>query len=618
MPRTRSLFLAIAVAAVGACYSSEYEQPMPTPVGKDQAPVGPSRNYGETVHADHMPPPISGGTLAISRDGTRAFVADSDRDRVFIVDLENDKLLHDIALNVDDEPGRVIEGETGRVYVALRRGGAVVTIDPVAGTILERRAVCTMPRGLAWDAEVSKLHVACAAGELVTLPATGAEGMRVLQLSEDLRDVVVKGDHILVSHFRHTELLVLDRDGKEIAHPRLRPVALNSTAIFDPAVAWRMRAFPTKNAVAMVHQRGGATPVSTAPGGYGNTGGGCGSAIVHSAISIVSSTGEVTESPPIPQSVLPVDIAISDDESRVAIVNAGNWKSPEPTVQVFQMSVILPPGGTPVEGKVPVSGDCFQKVELPSVVGNAISVGFDRKNRVIVQTRQPARLEIRGTGSASIELSNISAEDTGHTIFHLGAAIGGGVACASCHPEGSDDGRTWVFAGFGRRRTQTLRGGIMQTAPFHWAGDETTINALMNDVFSRRMQGGLLPDHHIENLAGWLDKVPAAPKTIPVDPVKLAAIERGKSLFYGEAECSTCHNGALFTNHKTVDVGTGAPFQVPVLAGIRFRSPFMHDGCAATLLDRFKPECGGGDKHGKTSQLAQTQITDLVAYLQTL
>jgi hypothetical protein len=44
----------------------------------------------------------------------------------------------------------------------------------------------------------------------------------------------------------------------------------------------------------------------------------------------------------------------------------------------------------------------------------------------------------------------------------------------------------------------------------------------------------------------------------------------------------------------------------------------MHNGCAKTLLDRFLPSCGGGDAHGKTSQLSEPQRLDLVAYLNTL
>ena len=54
------------------------------------------------------------------------------------------------------------------------------------------------------------------------------------------------------------------------------------------------------------------------------------------------------------------------------------------------------------------------------------------------------------------------------------------------------------------------------------------------------------------------------------------------------AGCITCHSGPRLTNAQTVDVGTGAPFQVPSLVGVGTRGPFMHDGCAKTLDDRFK------------------------------
>ena len=43
----------------------------------------------------------------------------------------------------------------------------------------------------------------------------------------------------------------------------------------------------------------------------------------------------------------------------------------------------------------------------------------------------------------------------------------------------------------------------------------------------------------------------------------------------------------------------------------------MHDGCASTLRDRFAA-CGGGDEHGRTSQLRADEIDDLVAYLESL
>ena len=79
----------------------------------------------------------------------------------------------------------------------------------------------------------------------------------------------------------------------------------------------------------------------------------------------------------------------------------------------------------------------------------------------------------------------------------------------------------------------------------------------------------------------------------------------------------TCHRGADFTSVASFDVGTGGTFQVPQLHNLAFRAPFLHDGCATTLIERFT-KCGGGDRHGSTSQLSRAQLDDLVAYLESL
>ena len=217
-------------------------------------------------------------------------------------------------------------------------------------------------------------------------------------------------------------------------------------------------------------------------------------------------------------------------------------------------------------------------------------------------------------GGAPITLSTISRSDTGHDLFHANA--GSGIACASCHAEGTEDGRTWTFACEGTRRTQSLQIGLKGTEPFHWGGDEMDFTQLVNDVFVGRMSGPQLSAEQIGATLTWLDTQPRRTHTMPTDA---AAIARGKALFNDAAHtaCSTCHSGPSLTNNQTVDVGTGGMFQVPSLVGISTRGPYMHDGCAKTLRDRFGP-CGGGDKHGVTSKLTQPQIDDLVTFLGTL
>jgi mono/diheme cytochrome c family protein len=202
---------------------------------------------------------------------------------------------------------------------------------------------------------------------------------------------------------------------------------------------------------------------------------------------------------------------------------------------------------------------------------------------------------------------------TGHELFHL--ATVGGIACASCHPEGQDDGQVWNFASLGSRRTQSLAGGILGTEPFHWNGDMTDFNMLAADVFGRRMSGPSVQPGHTASLLKWIDKIPRLASPAASDE---AAAARGQALFNDPVvACGSCHSGTRFTNNTTVAVNTGGAFQVPSLLGIAWRAPYMHQGCAATLNDRFG-SCGGGDSHGKTSHLTPEQRADLVVYLETL
>lgn len=136
------------------------------------------------------------------------------------------------------------------------------------------------------------------------------------------------------------------------------------------------------------------------------------------------------------------------------------------------------------------------------------------------------------------------------------------------------------------------------------------------EVFVKRMGGIAQGPRRIKAFSKWLDALPALPRSAPSD---MGAVQRGEALYNSaKVGCASRHSGTHLTNNKTADVGTGREFQVPSLLNIADRAPFMHDGCAATLHDRFSGSCGGGDKHGVTSQSAPSDIDDLVAYLETL
>lgn len=601
---------------------------------------------GTTFSQPTAPPALSGGTLLMLSDLNTIVAADPDRDMIYVVDLPSRTLTHTIGLRSGDEPGRLVEDGAGRVHVALRGGGALATCDPATGQVIARRPVCAAPRGVAYEAATDRVHVACHDGQLVSFPAAGGAAVRRLQLDDDLRDVLVDGDTLLVTRFRSAEVLTVASDGTVTS--RVQPPTFTSSqahlgARFSASVAWRAVPAPGGGAL-VLHQRGMVDPVAPAAGGYGgpNT---C-DTIVHGCITRIGRDGSTRTGPALASLVLAIDLALSPDGTQVAVVAAGNATNTDmfaaettpALTRVFltdleaatdpkvgcsmdgkhapcsKARVISPPsvcgviGGSGGTGGTACTSD---PSGVPDNVGQPISVAFDGTGSLIVQSREPAMLAL-GDGT-TISLSAVSRGDTGHTMFHANA--GGFLACASCHPEGNEDGRTWNFTCEGPRRTQSLQTGLAGTEPFHWDGSETDFGHLTIDVLQGRMSGPSLLVDQQAALLGWLDAQPRAPKPAATDS---AAVAHGQALFQDPARgCATCHAGPRLTNNQTVDVGTGGPFQVPSLVGVGSRAPYLHDGCAATLADRFG-SCGGGDRHGITSTLSASDVSDLVAYLKTL
>ena len=587
-------------------------------------------------HEGKTPPPwgtpISGGTMVVTRTGSHAVIADPDRDRLLTVDLATQLVTAEVPLTAGDEPGRLVEDGAGRIHVALRGGGDVIAIN-VAGEVLGRRYVCGEPRGLAWDAGTDSVHVACATGELVTLPAQQDAGAtRVLQLERDLRDVIVQGTNLVVTKFRTAEILTIDAAGTIVARqlpPTVQrfggfggfPSDGGSTAggasepggLVDaiPAVAWRTVAL-ADGRLLVSHQRQVQDKLGTKQedGGYGT---GCG-APVEAAVTIVAPGQPPIAALPVARGALPVDIALSANGDRVAVLTAGNRNVRVQPTSIVLSSVDMNDCRPPDFPDDPMDDD---EDEDTDEGGAPTSVAFTPSGDLVVYYPEKPMLEVHRGGQVAfapevIELPGLPGSDAGRKVFHKQTTIG--LACASCHPEGREDGLVWDFVEFGKRRTQNLAGHILERAPYHWSGDMSSLPTLMDDVFAVRMAGGDLTERQKRSLGPWLDRLsPPAPAAVAVE-----AAERGRQIFEApEVGCATCHNGALYTNNILVDVGTGGNFKVPSLLGIGARAPFMHDGCAKTLTDRFTV-CGNSALHGNTSHLTAAQVADLVAYLETL
>ena len=599
--------LPIFAGAAAACERANptpSEQEVPIPSMPPSVP-GPQPSFGPLVQQKDPPPPISGGTLAIAPDRTTAVAADTDRDRVYIVDLPARAVRFTVQLPRHSEPGRVTVDDTGHAYVVLRRTGGLATIDLASGTV-STRDVCIAPRGLAFDRKGSAVHVACANGELVTVPLGAGEITR-REIERDLRDVIVQPDgSLVVTTFRSAKSIRIWQQGS----PAVFPPRENSN------LAWRAVAAPQnpdapeecatsscEESTAVVVQQPTQGPVSPEPGGYGGGGGGggfeessCGPATGIITTQLRVGQGSIN----LPEAVLPVDLASNGRE--LAVVAAGNGF----TKDLPQIFVVF---AAHVRG---TSGGCVPTVH-GNVPGQAVAAAFDGDDALIVQTREPAALHImsedRRRPWKTISLAKDSVADTGHAIFHSNA--GGFIACASCHAEGADDGHVWSFTGIGPRRTPSLLGNVAGTEPFHWDGDMKDLKDIVDHVFVERMSGPKVDAGQLAALGGWMFQLPEPPKL----RVESEVTARGGQLFV--ERCQSCHTGGKLTNNATVDVGTGGAFQVPSLVGVGWRQPLLHTGCAQTLTDRFNLDCGGAN-HGDTASLSPAQVSDMVKFLETL
>lgn len=229
----------------------------------------------------------------------------------------------------------------------------------------------------------------------------------------------------------------------------------------------------------------------------------------------------------------------------------------------------------------------------------------------------------------------------------------GYMSCASCHLDGSQDGRVWDFTGSGEglRNTIDLRGRAgMAHGRLHWSANfdevqdfEGQIRSLgegtglmMNSNFNHGTRAhplgltkqGISPD--LDALAAYvasLNRVPDSPHRNP-DGTLTAAATAGREIF-NQLNCYTCHGGDHFTDSDIGgfhQVGTikpssgqrlGSPLNgidTPTLRGIWATAPYLHDGSAPTLNEVFS-SVTPTSVHGVVSGLTTSQIAQLIAYL---
>lgn len=247
----------------------------------------------------------------------------------------------------------------------------------------------------------------------------------------------------------------------------------------------------------------------------------------------------------------------------------------------------------------------------------------------------------------------------GKQLFHNttrgSMAQEGYMSCASCHFDGSHDGRIWDISnlGEGRRNTIDLRGKEgMKHGMLHWTGNFDEVQDFDNQITALNGATGFAIDRKLKThpqfkdskanlhkdldaLAAYvasLDEYPKSPYKTTDGEMTIEAI-KGRQHFI-DLQCYTCHAGPTYTDSKLRhlhNVGTTGEFSgkrltkkltgfdTPTVISIANNPPYLHDGSAATLADVFTAGNGKeAEAHQRAQKLTDSEFQNLLAFLQQL
>jgi cytochrome c peroxidase len=194
-------------------------------------------------------------------------------------------------------------------------------------------------------------------------------------------------------------------------------------------------------------------------------------------------------------------------------------------------------------------------------------------------------------------------------------------ACASCHPDGRDDGLVWSTPD-GPRNPPMLAGRLDRTGPYGWLGTSATVAEHLKKTFKRLGGKGLEGDDR-DALIAYLQQMHAPPVRAAGTDSDGSLAEEGELLFQSEkVGCSSCHGDrgdapdTLTHNvrsraHRDVQ----GLFDTPSLRFIGGTAPYFHDGRYKSLHSLLSHT-----RHtmGSTAQLSPHELLALETYLGTL
>lgn len=569
-----------------------------------------------------------GSSIAVIDDGAHVAVADTDAGSVSILDAQT---LDAVArIDVGGEPRALVAIE-GKLYVTTYRTGEVVVVDPQKQQVVQRVSVCAGDFGIAANSSENEIAVACEwEGVALRLDrATLGELQRVPV--QRPRAVAFVGDDLLVAEHVGGHVLRAHRDGSTIStslvptsaayRPALTTMTANLTTSITPA-------FGSIHVTHLLENHTGDASLEKIADDYGSVTDG--NPKINPAVTTLGSdrpvlyakfdggarvfNGPIAAAPFGDRYLLVANVS-SDD---VAVIDT-IAETTENRV-VASISVGAGPHGVAVDAQHRVA---FVENTFDRSVSR-----IDLSNKNFDGNTAP-RFDADLTRIRDLPKLYSPTALAGRKLFYdaknthvTPSAV---VVCATCHPDGGDDGLVWFIRTtkipLKRRRTPHLGDAHTSEAPYHWDGGFATMHDLVKSTMTDLMAGdGLLVD--VDSIQAYLDEMVKPPQLPPIDK---DAIDRGKALFLVDAQCATCHAGDDLDDaqlHAPLDPMSLSADDVftqantPSLRGVFLRAPFFHDGRSPDLHDLLtRPDAA---KHGATSGLSESQLQDLIAYMKSL
>ncbi len=186
-----------------------------------------------------------------------------------------------------------------------------------------------------------------------------------------------------------------------------------------------------------------------------------------------------------------------------------------------------------------------------------------------------------------------------------------GLACASCHPDGLEDGLTW-FTPDGPRQTLMLAGRLVGTAPYGWTRGETTLVRYIGSTV-QRLSGTGFTDARLDGLGRYVKSLSVPARAEGPEEARVA---RGREVFESPASgCTECHISASRVDGQPHPLGGPTPFDTPSLVGVSVSAPYFHDGRYDSLRSLLRDP---KSHMGRSAGLPEADLTSLELYLRAL